>query len=143
MYSALGFSSQNISIVVLVSICFLIPQNSILSKLLYKGSLLVKDAQNYSKGLWLRAQFCIGTEECLFNQLQHPQYSTTSGCSVVHTTDHSTCRQSWSDVHQLHAHSLVSGCTSPAQEQSCVLENPPHSTYFFYLHPLAGCWQSA
>lgn len=59
MYSTLGFSSQNISIVVLVSICFLIPQNSILSKLLYKGSLLVKDAQNYSKGLFGSAQSSI------------------------------------------------------------------------------------
>lgn len=71
----------------------------------------------------LRAGFCIGTDEWFFNQLSHPKYFRASGCSRPHTTNYSTCRQSWSNAHQPYACSLFSSHSTTASEQSYALEN--------------------
>lgn len=136
IYSALGFSSQNISIVVLVSIAFQTLKIAVIQNCNIDGHYFLRAPRTEVKIslALLRVGFCIGTQQCLSNQLQQLQSSTTSGCSTVHTTDYSTQRPSWSEVHQQHVCTLVSGPTSSVQEQSSALENPTPPILSFCIH---------
>lgn len=144
MYSALGFSSQNISIVVLVSIAFQTLKIAFTQNCYIDGHYFLRALRTEVKIslALLSVGFCKGTQQCLSNQLQQPQSSTTFGCSTVHTTDYSTRKLSWArwwGVHQPQVCSLVSGPTSSVQEQSCALEDPtPAILSFTCIH-----WQAA
>lgn len=144
MYSVLGFSSENISIVVLVSIAFQTLKIAFIQNCYIDGHYFLRTPRTEVKIslALLRVGFCKGIQQCLSNQLQQPQSSTTFGCSTVHTTDYSTWRLSWAwlwGVHQPHVCSLVSGPTNSVQGQSCALENPtPAILSFIYIH-----WQTA